>query len=67
LDRRGHRGSDIDYFVKTHDNAVAWLGSKIQMNRYKPSDNVYKGVLVSAISYQVEAIYYLYSQKKRNS
>ena len=67
LDRRGHRGNDIDYFVKTHDNAVAWLGSKIQNNRYRPSDSVYKGVLVSAISYQVEAIYYLYSQKKRNN
>ena len=67
LDRRGHRGADIDYFVKTHDNAVAWLGSKIQNQRYRPSDSVYKGVLVSAIQYQVEAIYYLYSQKKRNS
>ena len=67
LDRRGHRGADIDYFVKTHDNAVAWLGSKIQNQRYRASDSVYKGVLVSAIQYQVEAIYYLYSQKKRNS
>ena len=67
LDRRGHRGNDIDYFVKTHDNAVAWLGSKIQNQRYRPSDSVYKGVLVSAIQYQVEAIYYLYSQKKRNN
>lgn len=67
LDRRGHRSSDIDYFIKTHQNAVAWLGSKLQSSRYRPSDSVYKGVLVSAIQYQVEAIYYLYSQKKRNS
>ena len=67
LDRRGHRSSDIDYFIKTHQNAVAWLGSKLQSSRYRPSDSVYKGVLASAIQYQVEAIYYLYTQKKRNN
>lgn len=66
IDRRGHRGNDIDYFVKTHQNALAWLGSKLQTVNYRPSDNIFKGILVNANHYQVEAIYYLYSQKKRN-
>ena len=67
LDRRGHRSSDIDFFIKTHQNAIAWLGSKLQSSRYRPSDSVHKGILASAIQYQVEAIYYLYTQKKRNN
>lgn len=67
LDRRGHRASDIDYFIKTHKNARAWLGSKLQMLPYRPSKDIYRGVLVNANNYQREAIFYLYSQKKRDT
>lgn len=67
LDRRGHRATDVDYFIQHHDRAFAWLGSKMQSLHYKPSKDIYKGILTNAIHYQCETIFHLHSQKKRNN
>ena len=67
IDRRGHRANDVDYFFRNHPKSIAWLGSKLQMVHYKPSKDIHKGVLANANHYQCQQIWYLYSQKKRNS
>ena len=67
LDRRGHRAKDVDQFIKTHKDARAWLGSKLQSIPWKPSKEIYNGFLTNAIHYQQEAIWYLHTQKKRNA
>lgn len=67
MDRRGHRGNDVDYFIKNHPKSIAWLGSKMQAIHYRPSKDIFKGVLANAIEYQCQTIWHLHSQKKRNS
>lgn len=64
LDMRGHRLPDIKHFIQTH-NCIGWLGSKLQSDMYRPSDNISKAFLANAKHYQCEAIWYLYTQKKR--
>lgn len=65
IDERGHRMKDIQHFVATH-NCIGWLGSKLQTEIYRQSDNIPKAFLANAKHYQCEAIWYLYTQKKRN-
>lgn len=66
IDERGHRMKDIQHFVATH-NCIGWLGSKLQSEIYRQSDNIPKAFLANAKHYQCEAIWYLYTQKKRNN
>lgn len=68
IDRRGHRANDVDYFIRHHERAFAWLGSRLgEHTHYKPSKDIYRGVLTNAIEYQCAAIYYLHTQKRRES
>lgn len=67
IDRRGHRARDVDYFIQHHERSFAWLGSKMQSIHYKPSKDIYKGILTNALHYQCETIFHLHSQKKRNN
>ena len=59
--------SQVQKFIKDHKCMVGYLGTKMTQTRYKASQNVKKNFLVSATHYKVDAIYYLYSQKKRNA
>lgn len=59
--------AQVQKFIKDHKNMVGYLGTKMTQTRYKASQNVKKNFLVSATHYKVDAIYYLYSQKKRNA
>ena len=58
--------AQVQKFIKDHRCMVGYLGTKMTQTRYKASQNVKKNFLVSATHYKVDAIYYLYSQKKRN-
>ena len=66
IDMRGHRLPDIQQFINSH-NCIGWLGSKLQTQIYRSSENIPKGFLANAKHYQCEAIWYLYTQKKRES
>lgn len=59
--------AQVQKFIKDHQNMVGYLGTKMTQTRYKASQNIKKNFLVSATHYKVDAIYYLYSQKKRNT
>lgn len=59
--------AQVQKFIRDHKNMVGYLGTKMVQTRYKPSQNVKKNFLVSASHYKVDLIYYLYSQKRRNS
>lgn len=59
--------AEVQKFIKDHQNMVGYLGTKMTQTRYKASQNIKKNFLVSATHYKVDAIYYLYSQKKRNT
>lgn len=67
IDSRGHRTKEIQDFINTHSNSCGWYGTKLQSARYKPSDNLVRSFLVSHLHYKVETIYYLYSQKRRDT
>lgn len=57
----------VQQFIKEHPCMVGYLGTKMTQTRYKASQNLSKNFLVSATHYKVDTIYYLYSQKKRDS
>ena len=71
LDARGHRMPQIFRFVNSHYNAMAWMGANFRSaddDPWKPTGDPNKPqatFLCNARHYQREAIYYLYSQKKR--
>lgn len=71
LDARGHRMPQIFRFVNSHYNAMAWMGANFRSaddDPWKATSDVSKPqatFLCNARHYQREAIYYLYSQKKR--
>lgn len=67
IDSRGHRTKQIQDFVNIHQNACGWYGTKLQNVRYKPSQNLKRSFLVSHMHYKVQTIFYLYSQKMRDS
>ena len=57
----------VQQFIKEHPCMVGYFGTKMTQTRYKASQNLSKNFLVSATHYKVDTIYYLYSQKKRDS
>ena len=67
LDSRGHRTKEIQDFVNEQPTACGWYGTKLQNVRYKSSQNLKRSFLVSHQHYKVETIYYLYSQKNRET
>lgn len=67
IDIRGHRSEDIKRFIKSHFNCLGWLGSKLQSIPYEKSQTVERAFRVNSIQYQAQAIFYLYTQKKRGS
>ena len=67
IDSRGHRTKQIQDFVNEQPTACGWYGTKLQNVRYKSSQNLKRSFLVSHQHYKVETIYYLYSQKNRET
>ena len=67
IDSRGHRTKEIQDFVNEQPTACGWYGTKLQNVRYKTSQNLKRSFLVSHLHYKVETIYYLYSQKNRET
>lgn len=63
----GHNFTLVNQFIKDHRNMVGYLGARLQNERYKSSENenLPRNFIVNARHYQVETIYYLYSQKER--
>ena len=57
----------VQQFIKDHPCMVGYLGTRMTQTRYRASQNINKNFLVSATHYKVDTIYYLYSQKKRDS
>ena len=67
IDSRGHRTKEIQDFINEQPTACGWYGTKLQNVRYKTSQNLKRSFLVSHLHYKVETIYYLYSQKNRET
>lgn len=68
IDMRGHRMSEVEYFIKHHYNVLGWLGGRMSPNNedhFEPSKTKYHTILADAKWWQKEAIYHLYDQKKR--
>ena len=58
--------AEVQKFIRDNSKVIGYLGNRMTQMRYKDS-SIRKNFLVSAIDYKVDTIYYLYSQKKRNS
>lgn len=73
IDARGHRMPQIFRFVNSHYNALAWMGANFRSaddDPWKQTEDPNKPqatFLCNARHYQREAIFYLYSWKKRTN
>lgn len=58
--------AEVQRFIRDNKKMIGYFGTRMTQTRYKPSQTP-KNWMVSAIDYQVDAIYYLHSQDKRDS
>lgn len=66
IDRQGHKSDEVQHFANKKPNVFMYQGTGLQMN-FKISETNNKLILANAKHYQTELIYYLYSQKKKDS
>ena len=67
IDQGGHRGDEVKYFTRKHRRVYMQKGTTMTALNWKLSDNQERLIITNEKYYKSTAIYYLYSQKNKES